>query len=66
MTEAKKKKLISIDLSVITDRLSSARSKIKNKAVESKDKAVAKVIDKAELLSQKQLEIVKSAKKNHA
>jgi len=66
MAEAKKKKLISIDLSVITDRLSSAKSKFKNKALESKDKAVAKVIDKAELLSQKQLELVKSAKKNHA
>lgn len=66
MAEAKKKKLISIDLSVITDRLSSAKSKLKSKAVESKDKAVAKVIDKAEILSQKQLELVKSAKKNHA
>ena len=66
MAEAKKKKLISIDLSVITDRLSAAKSKFKNKAAESKDKAVAKVIDKAELLSQKQLEIVKNVKRNHA
>ena len=64
--EKAKKKLVSIDFSVITDRLSAAKSRLKEKAVAGKDKAVATVIDKAELLSQKQLELVQSAKKHQA
>lgn len=63
--EAKKKKLVSIDLSVITDRISSAKDSLKSKAAAGRDKALTKVIDTAEVLSQKQLDLIKSAKKQH-
>lgn len=64
--EKAKKKLIKIDLSVITDRIAAAKDKLKVKAATSRDKAVSTVIDKVEHLSQKQLELVQSVKKHQA
>jgi hypothetical protein len=62
----KKKKLLSVDLTVITDKLRTTKQNLKEKAILGKDKILAKAIEKAEAVSQKQLEYIQNAKRNQA